>query len=312
MTGAALSTSTRLRLAALLTSALVAACGRIPLDGPATGGAGSAAAAGSGAAGAGSGAAGAGSGAAGAPTDMSGPACGKVHCAAKQICCLLDGSCIDPATAATACPRPPAPPDPSPPSARPCGSNADCAANEFCGTSLACLGPGTCMDRNNCGTSWGAKFCGCDGKTYPDVQTACRAGVSTGPRVGACGTVSRPGDADHDPLIFCARDDQCPAGLTCCAFYGKCVDPALPELCTPPPAGTRSSCVTDRQCDPMFEFCEGPGCSGPGGCMSITSGSCTGVLDPVCGCDGKTYTSEGCTLATPVRTAHNGACTLQN
>jgi hypothetical protein len=121
--------------------------------------------------------------------------------------------------------------------------------------------------------------------------------------------VSSPGDADHDPLIFCARDDQCPAGLTCCAFYGKCVDPALPDLCTPAPAGTRSSCLTDRQCFSGSEFCQGPGCAGPGGCVGVNGGACTGVLDPVCGCDGKTYTNEGCTIAAPVRTAHAGTCT---
>lgn len=278
----------------IVVGALVA-CGRVSLDPPASGAAGTTAVAG-------------GAGAAGTAPDTSGVACGKVHCAAKQVCCILNANCIDPATAALTCPKPSAPPKPSVPGARACGSNADCGTNEFCGTDdITCLGPGICQDRSNCGTSGGAPFCGCDGVTYPNVQTACRAGITTGARVGACGTVSRPGDADHDSVVYCGRDDQCPAGLICCAIYGKCVDPALPVLCTPPPASTRSACASDRQCDPMFEFCQGPGCSGPGGCVSV-GGLCNGVLEPVCGCDGKTYTNESCTLAIPTRTAHAGAC----
>jgi hypothetical protein len=243
--------------------------------------------------------------------------CGGHRCTSRQICCVLDGTCIDPATAATTCPAPAAPPPPSLPGTRSCGSNADCSASEFCSPISRCLGPGVCADRNNCGTSTGSPWCGCDGFNYADVQTACRLGVATLGRVGFCGSIVEPGafpedPGPHDPIIYCGRDDQCPAGLTCCQIYGRCLDPKVPLLCGPPPADDASRpCLTDRQCDPG-EFCEGDGCSGPGGCVRTPfSTSCgAGVLAPVCGCDGQTYTNQTCTVTAGVRVLHTGSCTL--
>jgi hypothetical protein len=273
---------------------LVVACGRVPLDPPAESTADTAGVSGS-----------AGDGVSATGVDTSGPACGGRRCAASQICCVLDGTCIDPTSAARSCAKPTTLPRGAVPGTRACGSNADCGVPEFCEPSAGCLGPGTCVERNNCGTSTGAQWCGCDGVTYASVQTACGKGVKPqGP--GACGSISTPGDADHDPMIFCGDDAQCPNGLTCCHVNGRCLDPNLPGLCAPPPPGARQACLTDRQCF-AGEFCNGPGCSGPGGCV-VAGGLCSGVLDPVCGCDGKTYTDETCTPPAGVRTAHTGPC----
>jgi hypothetical protein len=167
------------------------------------------------------------------------------------------------------------------------------------------------MDRANCGTSSGTPVCGCDGVTYKDVQTACRAGVATIGRFGACGVVNQPGstgaEAVHHTVTFCGQDKQCPSGQTCCAIYGTCLDPSVPYLCSFPPAGTRVPCLQDLDCRDG-EFCQGDGCSAPGGCVFGGSSMCTGLLEPVCGCDGHTYTNEGCTAAAGVRTSHTGAC----
>ena len=247
--------------------------------------------------------------------------CGGVTCAAGEICCLLSGSCIDPSTAATSGPPPgattaeaadAAPPTGTSSMGHPCGSDADCLPTQFCSTSTAqslpCRGPGTCQSRSNCGFSSGMQWCGCDGMTYPDLQTACRAGVRV-IATNACGTPGdqgTPGDlGPRDPVIYCGTSDQCPQGQECCGITSRCYDPSVPYLCTFPPPGTSLSCLEDRQCLGS-QFCFGAGCSGEGGCVS--PGSCTGELTPVCGCDGKSYTSAGCARAAPTRVAHDGVC----
>jgi hypothetical protein len=287
---------------AIVTAIAMSSCGRSPLDLPPADPVGGSS---SGAGMSGTSDVGGGAGA----VDMSGPACGGHRCAATQVCCVLNGLCIEPASARTVCPMPTTLPVPGPsPGTRLCGSNADCDANEFCSPSIGCLSAGTCQDRSNCGTSTGTMVCGCDGKSYPNVQTACAAGIKT-QEPGACGSVSTPGDAGHDPVIFCGSDTQCPTGFACCAISGRCVDPSLfSALCVQPPAGTLLACLSDRQCLATFEFCNGPGCSGPGGC-TVAGGECSGVLDPVCGCDGQTYTDASCTPSVPTRIAHAGACT---
>jgi hypothetical protein len=108
---------------------------------------------------------------------VNGSNCPGTKCGSGQVCCVLNGACILPSRAAADCPKPTTLPAQSILGLAPCGSNADCAANEFCGSNTACLGPGQCIDRANCGTSTGPPICGCDGVTYKDVQTACRAGV---------------------------------------------------------------------------------------------------------------------------------------
>ena len=280
----------------------LAACGRVPLDiaGGTTSDATSPMSTGSAGTNGGAGA--------------SGAMCKGGRCSGGQVCCLLDGKGISPSRAAIDCPRPTSLPSPGIPGAALCGSNADCASTEFCGSNDACLGPGQCMDRSSCGTSSGAPVCGCDGMTYPDVQTACRAGTATLGRTGACGVVNQPGsdfsNGARQSVTFCGTDNQCPAGQKCCAIYGTCLDPSMPDLCTFAPPGTRASCLTDVNCRDR-EFCQGAGCSGPGGCVVAGDGMCSGVLDPVCGCDGKTYTNEGCTVAAGVRKFHSGSCEIQ-
>jgi hypothetical protein len=103
------------------------------------------------------------SGSGGEGANTSGPACGGHRCAATQICCILDGTCIDPTIAATSCTKLTVLPRGALPGTRTCGSNADCAATEFCEPSMGCLGPGTGVEQNNCGTSTGGPWYGCDG-----------------------------------------------------------------------------------------------------------------------------------------------------
>jgi hypothetical protein len=252
--------------------------------------------------------------------DCPAPAATTVICAGQtcprgQICCLLDGKCIDPSTAGTACPKGGAP---SSHGAVACASNADCPATQFCTTAdyRLCLGPGTCQSRSNCGSSSGAQFCGCDGVSYPDIQSACRVGVRIAGQ-GACGIpIDRGGSGagatggstgPRDQVIYCGTSDECPRGQLCCGITSRCYDASIPYLCSFPPAGSSLPCVEDRQCE-SYEFCSGQGCAGSGGCRSVSTGGCNGELTPVCGCNGKSFTSAGCAAAAAVRVAHDGMC----
>jgi len=243
--------------------------------------------------------------------------CAGVTCPSGEICCVLTGVCVDPSTVGTSCPNPTgssSDQDAGNSGSRSCTSNADCRPAQFCAplplSSLLCLGPGTCQSRSNCGATDGTgQFCGCDGVNYPSVQAECVLGVrliSDSP----CGTqvdASPMPGGSRAPVIYCGADGQCPQGQQCCSITGRCYDASVPYLCTLPPPGTTLSCVDDSQCR-HAEFCWGTGCSGPGGCRYATSDACTGELNPVCGCNGKSYTNTGCAIAAGVRIAHEGAC----
>jgi hypothetical protein len=235
--------------------------------------------------------------------------CGGVQCAAHADCCLTSSQCFDPAANPGACT---APTQPGPQGQKPCGASSQCAPGEYCEPSndSLCLGPGFCVSKTNCGwSSPPAALCGCNGVTYPDVQTACAAGVSL---IGdaACGepvTVGAGGGSSGKTVTFCATGAQCAPGEQCCGITGLCYDPSKPVLCSFPPAGTSVPCIDDTQCIQGVEYCKGPGCTEPGGCALI-SGSCTGELAPVCGCNGKSYTNEGCAAVAGTRVAHDGQC----
>jgi len=226
--------------------------------------------------------------------------CGGLLCPLGRICCVLSGQCIDPSNAATDCASPTSSDGQA---GQACGSNADCRPTQFCSAPWGhCLGVGTCTSRSNCGYSYGAasSFCGCDGVNYPDIQSACRAGASVSDRRGSCGD---PGGTSS--LILCGRDEQCTSGQACCPYTGTCYDPTQPDLCR---AGASRPCSDDSQCR-SYEICQGKGCSGVGECIDTALWMCTGVLNPVCGCDGRSYTNSGCAAAARVRVAHEGTCT---
>ncbi|HEX4474853.1 MAG TPA: hypothetical protein VH142_07240 [Polyangiaceae bacterium] len=245
------------------------------------------------------------------PTTPAGSSlCGGVQCTASQDCCVLTAKCFD-KTDRNACPTPPADGDPQ--MRTTCGSNTDCAAGEFCQLSgELCAGTGHCVSRTNCGGSGEQDYCGCDGRTYANVQSACLAGVSA-PTMGACGTPVQlgGGGAANSPtatITPCGSDAQCSNGEKCCPITGWCYDTSRPALCTMPPAGTTRSCYTSADCYPGSEYCAGAGCDVPGGCRSLGDTSCSPILDAVCGCDGKNYVNADCAASAGIRVASKGEC----
>ena len=246
----------------------------------------------------------------GPPTVVEGERlCGGVACASGQQCCYRNGTCFDPSDA-TACPAPL--PEEVPfadPGATLCASDGDCPEDEACWGSRACLGAGFCQSITNCGSS-DLSFCGCDGRDYPNYESACMAGARIATEA-PCGVSHGFGvagtNAEIPPVTGCGNDADCSSPEACCQLTGLCYDTAQPILCTLPPEGTMSPCLEDAQCSPG-DYCKHEGCEGPGGCVSISGGECGGRLEPVCGCDGTSYTSAECADAAGTNVSHSGAC----
>jgi hypothetical protein len=154
--------------------------------------------------------------------------CGGLECAPNEVCCLVDLTCVD-SSQPGACSGD-APPGYGDPSTSHCSSNADCDATEFCrlyNIMSVCGGTGSCISRSFCGgcLSDTCEVCGCDGKNYPDMQTACLAGTNI--LEGACGTEISLSDDGSPPrtLTRCGTDADCSSGELCCGFTGSCFDP---------------------------------------------------------------------------------------
>jgi hypothetical protein len=172
-----------------------------------------------------------------------------------------------------------------------------------------CIGLGACASVTDCPFS-GPATCGCDGVSYPDPASSCRAGARVATIDAPCGVRHEVGAggsfATVLPRTGCGRDSDCSSGEVCCPRTGHCYDPALPVLCSEPPAGTFQGCLEDAHCIPG-SYCKRDGCEGPGGC-AFPSGECDSRLLAVCGCDGSSYTSAACAGAASVNVRHTGEC----
>lgn len=199
----------------------------------------------------------------------------------------------------------------------PCSDDRDCASSLYCARATGqCAGVGDCAPRPQVCDLVFDPVCGCDGWTYGNACAAAAAGVNVSSR-GAC-------------KLTCALDQDCPAGQVCEASTGC----ALPTLCVPgchrdddcgqgrvckrvqcltcPCPGTceaGSRCTSNAQCAAASAYCaRGVGdCAGAGSC-TVRPQACPENIDPVCGCDGVTYSNACVAAAAGVNVAASGRC----
>lgn len=238
--------------------------------------------------------------------------CSGVTCAEGEDCCLLTGRCFAQSNRG-ACPTPVFDAGPG---LTACASSSECPTDSFCigANRNLCGGPGFCQPISNCGFCGPpgptCAVCGCNGVTYDSIQEACVAGVRATVRRGACGVPNQSG------VTNCGRDDQCDAGSSCCMKSGKCYATAEPWRCEELD-GSIPDCRRNEDClsgagggSANTQWCAGNGCNAEiGQCTNrISSSTCSGVVEPVCGCNGVTYVNECWARAAGMRIASRASC----
>lgn len=210
-----------------------------------------------------------------------------------------------------------------------CSKNTDCGPAEYCMKETGgCDDLGTCATKpNTCQDIWDP-VCGCDGETYTNYCFAAQAGMSV--------------DYEGECSEGCIDNNDCQGGEYCtkttgnCDETGACAD--IPASCLPvwdPVCGcdgvtysnacyaalagenvdydgecAAASCSLNVDCG-QDEYCaKATGdCEGQGSCQPMP-GVCPDIVDPVCGCDGITYSNECLAAMAGVNVEFEGECGL--
>ena len=248
------------------------------------------------------------------PSDQSteigaGVLCGGRRCSAGEFCCLRDGACRSD-IAECRVNLTDAGSGGHDASEMRCASERECPAGYFCDAD-SCLGLGACLPRTG-KTCVGVDFeCGCDGTSYETRCARIRAGVRRA-AMGRCGQPTAVPDAGRDVLsqTGCGTSQQCGEGQTCCSTTGRCVTTSCSQCCPPLGGDGVLRCFFNEHCTNGYRYCAAEGCAASGLCARRPlSLDCGGEVNPVCGCDNRTYSNPCWAGVAGTRVASQGACT---
>ena len=214
----------------------------------------------------------------------------------------------------------------SPAQAQPCEENNDCFEGEYCSKAVRlCDGIGTCAPvPDDCPPVWDP-VCGCDGQTYGNSCFAAMVEVSLDYE-GECGLLPCQDNSACDQGDYCFLESCRDGAGTCLPMPETCLDVWDP-VCACDRQTYSNSCYAamagvsvdyEGECGPLAcwdndscgleEYCRFDECAAETGACALRPESCLDVWDPVCACDGRTYSNPCYAAMAGASVDYEGEC----